>query len=57
LAVPLCTVFQESYESGQLPQDWKLANISAIFKKGSKQDAKNTDQHHSHQFLARLWNH
>ena len=41
LAVPLCAIFQESYESGQLPQDWKLANICAIFKKGSKQDAGN----------------
>jgi len=40
-AVPLCAIFQESYESSQLPLDWKLANISAIFKKGTKQDAKN----------------
>ena len=40
LAVPLCVIFQESCESGQLPLDWKLANISAIFKKDIRQDAK-----------------
>ena len=41
LAVPLCAIFQESYDHGQLPPDWKLANISAIFKKGNKQDPGN----------------
>ena len=41
LADPLCVIFHQSYETGQLPQDWKLANISAIFKKGSKQDPGN----------------
>jgi hypothetical protein len=31
----------ESYESGILPEDWKMANISPIFKKGSRTDAAN----------------
>jgi len=41
LTVPLCAVFQESYESGQLPQDWKLANISAILRKAVNKMQKN----------------
>lgn len=41
LAAPLCAIYQASYDSGQLPNDWKLANISAIFKKGNKQDPGN----------------
>ena len=31
----------ESWQSGELPRDWKLANISAIHKKGSKNDPNN----------------
>ena len=32
---------EESYRQGILPADWKCANISNIFKKGSKSDASN----------------
>ena len=31
----------ESWQSGELPRDWKRANISAIHKKGSKNDPNN----------------
>ena len=41
LAVVLSSLFQQSYDSGTLPCAWKLANICAIFKKGSKADPKN----------------
>ena len=29
------------YENGELPHDWKFANISPIFKKGSRSLAEN----------------
>ena len=54
LAVPLCTVFQESYESGQLPLDWKLANISAIFQKCSKDPRNYSPASLTSKSLARL---
>ena len=29
-------LFRKSLSSGDIPDDWKLANVTAIFKKGSK---------------------
>ena len=40
VAKPLSIIFESSYRHGILPADWKSANISPIFKKGSKSDAK-----------------
>jgi hypothetical protein len=41
LSVPLCALFNKSLESGILPEDWKTASVTALFKKGSKQDPGN----------------
>jgi hypothetical protein len=41
LAAPLQDLFQSSINTGEVPQDWKDANISAIFKKGSRSCAAN----------------
>jgi hypothetical protein len=41
LSVPLCCLFNKSLETGILPNDWKTAVVTALFKKGSKQDAGN----------------
>ena len=41
LAVVFSSLFQQSYHAGTLPHAWKLANICAFFKKGSKADPKN----------------
>ena len=38
---PLLIIFQTSWETNKLPEDWKLANISAIFEKGKKSMADN----------------
>ena len=37
---PFLIIFQTSWETNKLPEDWKLANISAIFKKGKKIDGR-----------------
>lgn len=37
----LTALFQQSYDSGLLPADWKKANIAAIYKKGPKSNPKN----------------
>ena len=37
----LSIIFKTSYETGRLPSKWKEANISAIYKKGEKNDPEN----------------
>ena len=41
LAPSLSIIFQLSIDSGELPKDWREANISCIFKKGDKHLAEN----------------
>lgn len=41
LALPLKILFETSFKKQELPLDWKSANISTIFKKGSKLDISN----------------
>ena len=41
LAEPFRILFENSFDNGQLPMDWKLANITAIFKKGKRCDPGN----------------
>jgi hypothetical protein len=41
LVKPLCVLFNLSLETGSLPQDWRDANVTPLFKKGSKSMAEN----------------
>jgi hypothetical protein len=41
LAFPLSLLFKKSFSSSQLPSSWKRANITALFKKGSRLDVSN----------------
>ena len=38
---PLQIIFNKTLTSGVIPNDWKCANVTAIFKKGSKKKAEN----------------
>ena len=37
----LTTIFKESFNTGKFPRDWRIANVTAIFKKGEKYKASN----------------
>ena len=41
LATPLSMIMQKSMDTGQVPSDWKVANVTPIYKKGSKAEAGN----------------
>jgi len=35
IAEPLTEIFNKSVSEGVVPQDWKIANVTPIFKKGT----------------------
>eukprot|EP00061_Rhincodon_typus_P008370 g30913.t1 len=37
----LLVIFQESLESGSIPENWKIANVTPLFKKGGRQKTGN----------------
>ena len=41
IAEPLCNIFNVSLEEGKIPLEWKNAEVTAIFKKGSRTEAGN----------------
>ena len=41
MAHPILVLFQESIKTGQVPQQWKEATVTPIFKKGDKADPAN----------------
>ena len=36
LCKPLCLILNQSLQSGQLPKDWKLANVTPVYKNGQR---------------------
>ncbi|CAM4565967.1 unnamed protein product [Caretta caretta] len=41
IAEPLAIIFENSWRSGEVADDWKKANVVPIFKKGKKEDPGN----------------
>ncbi|RMC17993.1 hypothetical protein DUI87_04869 [Hirundo rustica rustica] len=41
LAKPLSIIYQQSWLTGEVPDDWELANVTPIHKKGGREDPSN----------------
>ena len=41
LSVPLSIIFNHSFNTGIVPENWKKANMSAMLKKGDKENPGN----------------
>ncbi|GAB0205877.1 mitochondrial enolase superfamily member 1 [Grus japonensis] len=41
IAVPLSIIFERSWRIGEVPEDWRKANVTPVFKKGKKEDPGN----------------
>ena len=37
----LTDIFNRSLESGQVPEDWRVVNVTPLFKKGSREELEN----------------
>ncbi|KFZ53253.1 hypothetical protein N321_11466, partial [Antrostomus carolinensis] len=41
LAKPLSIIYQQSWLTGEIPLDWRVANVTPIYKKGRREDPGN----------------
>ncbi|PKU29476.1 rna-directed dna polymerase from mobile element jockey-like [Limosa lapponica baueri] len=41
LTKPLSIIYQQSWSTGEVPDDWRVANVTPIYKKGWKEDLGN----------------
>ncbi|KGL76667.1 RNA-directed DNA polymerase from mobile element jockey, partial [Tinamus guttatus] len=41
IAKLLSIIFERSWRTGEMPEDWKKANVTPVFKKGRKEDPGN----------------
>jgi len=41
IAEPLSIVFERSWRTGEVPEDWRKASVTSVFKKGKKEDPGN----------------
>ena len=51
IAPNLAVIFNKSLSQGIVPEDWRHANVTAIFKKGARQDPSQLQTSVAHQYV------
>ena len=41
MAEPLSIIFERSWKTGEVPEDWRKASVTPVFRKGKKEDPGN----------------
>ena len=41
VATPICSIYNKSLSTGVVPEDWRVAHVTPVFKKGSRSLAEN----------------
>ncbi|GAB0205010.1 mitochondrial enolase superfamily member 1 [Grus japonensis] len=41
IAMPLSIIFEKSWRTGEVPENWRKASVTPVFKKGRKEDPGN----------------
>ncbi|KFP32962.1 RNA-directed DNA polymerase from mobile element jockey, partial [Colius striatus] len=41
ISKPLSIIFEQSWRTGKVPEDWRKASVTPVFKKGTKDDPGN----------------
>ncbi|KFP32892.1 RNA-directed DNA polymerase from mobile element jockey, partial [Colius striatus] len=41
IAEPLSIIFEQSWRTGEVPEDWRKANATSVFQKGRKENPGN----------------
>ena len=44
VSIPLAVIYNKSIAKGVVPQEWKRANVTPLFKKGSRSEPGNIGQ-------------
>jgi hypothetical protein len=57
LSKPPCILFNKSLQDGIVSEDWKKANVSALFKKGSRELGSNYRLVSLTSQYVKFWNH
>ena len=52
---PLCKIFDKSLQERVLPDDWKKANVTPVFKSGDKKELKTTERLALHLSQVNFW--